>query len=137
MFRATLGIPASQPEPAGLCSVVQANLHSSACYLRVHGPSKHFLIVWLLTFPLFWLSLRAMEGELEVVWESTSKENQRIRELLRATLERTGVWTSARASEDPRLEGLAQGDVLDGCSLSYCDMKPPPSPCQGLQEPLG
>ncbi|XP_053770478.1 centrosomal protein of 89 kDa isoform X2 [Desmodus rotundus] len=33
---------------------------------------------------------RAMEGELEVVWESTSKENQRIRELLQATLERTG-----------------------------------------------
>ncbi|XP_070254438.1 centrosomal protein of 89 kDa isoform X2 [Myotis yumanensis] len=80
---------------------------------------------------------RAMEGELEVVWESTSKENQRIRELLRATLERTGVWTGTRASEDPRLEGLAQGDVLDGCSLSYCDMKPPPSPRQGLQEPLG
>uniref|UniRef100_G1PMF8 Centrosomal protein 89 n=1 Tax=Myotis lucifugus TaxID=59463 RepID=G1PMF8_MYOLU len=71
---------------------------------------------------------RAMEGELEVVWESTAKENQRIRELLRATLERTGVWTGTRASE---------GDVLDDCSLSYCDMKPPPSPRQGLQEPLG
>ncbi|EPQ05389.1 Centrosomal protein of 89 kDa [Myotis brandtii] len=67
--------------------------------------------------------------------EEKVKENQRIRELLRATLERTGVWT--RASEDPGLEGLAQGDVLDGCSLSYCDMKPPPSPRQGLQEPLG
>ncbi|XP_015418409.1 PREDICTED: centrosomal protein of 89 kDa [Myotis davidii] len=80
---------------------------------------------------------RAVEGELEVVWESTSKENRRIRELLRATLERTGVWTGTSASEDPRLEGLAQGDVLDGCSLSYCDMKPPPSPRQGLQEPLG
>lgn len=78
-----------------------------------------------------------MEGELEVVWESTSKENQRIRELLRATLERRGVWTSTRASEDPRLDGLAQGDVLDDDSLSYCDMKPPPSPRQGLQEPLG
>ncbi|XP_027998823.2 centrosomal protein of 89 kDa [Eptesicus fuscus] len=80
---------------------------------------------------------RAVEGELEVVWESTSKENQRIRELLRATLERRGVWTSTRASEDPRLDGLAQGDVLDDGSLSYCDMKPPPSPRQGLQEPLG
>ncbi|XP_047691145.1 centrosomal protein of 89 kDa isoform X1 [Prionailurus viverrinus] len=35
---------------------------------------------------------REMEGKLEVVWESTSKENQRIRELLQATLERTGTW---------------------------------------------
>ncbi|XP_060506890.2 centrosomal protein of 89 kDa isoform X2 [Panthera onca] len=35
---------------------------------------------------------REMEGELEVVWESTSKENRRIRELLQATLERTGTW---------------------------------------------
>ncbi|XP_027476020.1 centrosomal protein of 89 kDa isoform X3 [Zalophus californianus] len=35
---------------------------------------------------------REMEGELEVVWQSTSKENQRIRELLQAALERPGVW---------------------------------------------
>ncbi|XP_027979486.1 centrosomal protein of 89 kDa [Eumetopias jubatus] len=35
---------------------------------------------------------REMEGELEVVWRSTSKENQRIRELLQAALERPGVW---------------------------------------------
>ncbi|XP_053067162.1 centrosomal protein of 89 kDa isoform X6 [Acinonyx jubatus] len=35
---------------------------------------------------------REMEGKLEVVWESTSKENRRIRELLQATLERTGTW---------------------------------------------
>nr|XP_055167572.1 centrosomal protein of 89 kDa isoform X2 [Nyctereutes procyonoides] len=35
---------------------------------------------------------REMEGELEVVWQSTSKENQRIRELLQVALERPGVW---------------------------------------------
>ncbi|XP_040302159.1 centrosomal protein of 89 kDa isoform X3 [Herpailurus yagouaroundi] len=35
---------------------------------------------------------REMEGKLEVVWESTSKENRRIRELLQATLERTSTW---------------------------------------------
>ncbi|XP_045747172.2 centrosomal protein of 89 kDa isoform X1 [Mirounga angustirostris] len=35
---------------------------------------------------------REMEGELEVVWQSTSKENQRIRELLQAALQRPGVW---------------------------------------------
>ncbi|XP_045438534.1 centrosomal protein of 89 kDa isoform X1 [Pipistrellus kuhlii] len=79
---------------------------------------------------------RAVEGELEVVWESTSKENQRIRELLRATLERTGVRTGTGAAEEPRPAGLAQGDALEDGSLSYCDMKPP-SPRQGLQEPLG
>ncbi|XP_044903127.1 centrosomal protein of 89 kDa isoform X1 [Felis catus] len=38
---------------------------------------------------------REMEGKLEVVWESTSKENRRIRELLQATLERTGTWDGA------------------------------------------
>uniref|UniRef100_A0A8C0Q777 Centrosomal protein 89 n=1 Tax=Canis lupus familiaris TaxID=9615 RepID=A0A8C0Q777_CANLF len=37
---------------------------------------------------------REMEGELEVVWQSTSKENQRIRELLQVALERPGVWDS-------------------------------------------
>lgn len=35
--------------------------------------------------------LREMEGELEVVWQSTSQENQRIRELLQAALQRPGV----------------------------------------------
>lgn len=37
-----------------------------------------------------------MEGELEVVWQSTSKENQRIRELLQAVLERQGVWDGTK-----------------------------------------
>ncbi|XP_032180822.1 centrosomal protein of 89 kDa isoform X2 [Mustela erminea] len=39
---------------------------------------------------------REMEGELEVVWQSTSKENQRIRELLQAVLERQGVWDGTK-----------------------------------------
>ncbi|KAM5295934.1 centrosomal protein of 89 kDa [Glossophaga mutica] len=80
---------------------------------------------------------RAMEGELEVVWESTSKENQRIRELLQTTLERTGVWDDTRKMEDPCLSSISQGDMLIGCSFSYCDMKPPPTTHQGPWEPLG
>ncbi|XP_037372267.1 centrosomal protein of 89 kDa isoform X2 [Talpa occidentalis] len=80
---------------------------------------------------------REMEGELEVVWESTSKENQRIRELLRATLERRGVHDSTRVFQEPGLNGLSQGDALEGCAFSYCDLKPPPTPDQGLREPLG
>ncbi|KAM7059629.1 centrosomal protein of 89 kDa isoform 1-T1 [Molossus nigricans] len=79
---------------------------------------------------------RTIEGELEVVWESTSKENRRIRELLQATLERTGVGDKAGAREDPCLAGLSQGDVLGG-HFSYCDMKPPPTTRGGLREPLG
>ena len=54
-----------------------------------------------------------MEGELEVVWESTSKENRRIRELLQATLERTDPWENTRASEDRCLDVISQQDVLD------------------------
>uniref|UniRef100_A0A8C6CN65 Centrosomal protein 89 n=1 Tax=Moschus moschiferus TaxID=68415 RepID=A0A8C6CN65_MOSMO len=56
---------------------------------------------------------REVEGELEVVWESTSKENQRIRTLLQATLERTGPWQTTRASEDCCLDVISQQDVLD------------------------
>ena len=54
-----------------------------------------------------------MEGELEVVWESTSKENRRIRGLLQATLERTDPWENTRASEDRCLDVISQQDVLD------------------------
>uniref|UniRef100_A0A452QSY1 Centrosomal protein 89 n=1 Tax=Ursus americanus TaxID=9643 RepID=A0A452QSY1_URSAM len=35
------------------------------------------------------------EGELEVVWQSTSRENQRMRELLQAALARPAVWDGA------------------------------------------
>ncbi|XP_036690326.1 centrosomal protein of 89 kDa isoform X2 [Balaenoptera musculus] len=80
---------------------------------------------------------REMEGELEVVWESTSKENRRIRELLQATLERTGPWDNTRAFADRCLDGISQGDVQDGCHFSFCDLKPPPTAHQGLREPLG
>lgn len=78
-----------------------------------------------------------MEGQLEVVWESTSKENRRIRELLQATLERTAVGNKTGTPEDPCLDGLSQGDLRGGCSFSYCDMKPPPTPRQSVREPLG
>ncbi|XP_027371803.1 centrosomal protein of 89 kDa isoform X3 [Bos indicus x Bos taurus] len=56
---------------------------------------------------------REVEGELEVVWESTSKENRRIRELLQATLERTGPWENTRVSEDRCLDVISQQAMLD------------------------
>lgn len=75
---------------------------------------------------------RKMEGELQVVWESTSKENQRIRGLLQATLGRTGTWDSSRPPEDACLTGLTQGDVLDG----FCDLMAPATAHQSLPEPI-
>ncbi|CAN0003527.1 unnamed protein product [Rangifer tarandus platyrhynchus] len=80
---------------------------------------------------------REVEGELEVVWESTFKENRRIRELLQATLERTGPRENTRASEDRCLEVTSQHDLLDACCFSYCDMQPPPTTLQGLRGPPG
>ncbi|XP_044112197.1 centrosomal protein of 89 kDa isoform X2 [Neovison vison] len=51
---------------------------------------------------------REMEGELEVVWQSTSKENLRIRELLQAVLERPGVWDGTK---EAHWEALAPATV--------------------------
>ncbi|XP_055002479.1 centrosomal protein of 89 kDa [Sorex araneus] len=69
---------------------------------------------------------RDMEGELEFVWEATSKENQRIRKLLQDALERRSLRDS-RALEVLCTESLSQGDKLDNFGFSYCDMKPPPA----------
>lgn len=78
---------------------------------------------------------RAMEDELEVVWQSTSKENQRIRALLQATPERTGLWDT-RTLEDLGLDGSSQVAVLDRYVFSYCDLNTPPPPAS-LREPPG
>nr|XP_051684159.1 centrosomal protein of 89 kDa [Oryctolagus cuniculus] len=75
---------------------------------------------------------RKMEGELQVVWESTSEENQRIRRLLQASLGRTDTWGSSRPPEDARLTGITQGDVLDG----FCALTPPATAQQSLPEPI-
>lgn len=77
---------------------------------------------------------REMEGELEFVWQSTSKENQRMRALLQPTLDRTGTQADTKHAEDPGLQGTSQGDLLDGGSFSCCDPKPPASTHQSLQE---
>uniref|UniRef100_A0A2K6CDL2 Centrosomal protein 89 n=1 Tax=Macaca nemestrina TaxID=9545 RepID=A0A2K6CDL2_MACNE len=68
---------------------------------------------------------REMEGELEVIWESTFRENRRIRELLQDTLARTGVRDTPRALVAPNLNGVSQADLLDGCDVHSCDLKTP------------
>jgi hypothetical protein len=57
-----------------------------------------------------------MEGELEVIWESTFKETQRMRGLLQATLERRGMQDGA--SWDLCPHDVSQGDLLGGSRLS-------------------
>ncbi|XP_077888312.1 centrosomal protein of 89 kDa isoform X4 [Ictidomys tridecemlineatus] len=78
---------------------------------------------------------REMEGELEIIWKSASKENQRIRELLQTTLAGKGL-SDNKAFKYACLEGTAQGDLLDGHRASYWDRKPLTFTCQSLQEPV-
>uniref|UniRef100_A0A2K5C8T7 Centrosomal protein 89 n=1 Tax=Aotus nancymaae TaxID=37293 RepID=A0A2K5C8T7_AOTNA len=66
---------------------------------------------------------REMEGELEVIWESTFRENRRIQELLQDTLTRTGVRENPRALMAPSLNGVTQADLPAGCNVSACDLK--------------
>ncbi|PNI38088.1 CEP89 isoform 2, partial [Pan troglodytes] len=73
---------------------------------------------------------REMEGELEVIWESTFRENRRIRELLQDTLTRTGVQDNPRALVAPSLNGVSQADLLDGCDVCSYDLKTLAPTCQ-------
>uniref|UniRef100_A0A8C7EFP1 Centrosomal protein 89 n=1 Tax=Nothoprocta perdicaria TaxID=30464 RepID=A0A8C7EFP1_NOTPE len=65
---------------------------------------------------------RQVEGELEVIWESTSKENRRMRELLHKSLEKNNMWNTVRAHE-PYLDDVKK-DLVYGHDFSYCDVKP-------------
>ncbi|XP_042523769.1 centrosomal protein of 89 kDa isoform X1 [Dipodomys spectabilis] len=74
---------------------------------------------------------RDMEGELEIVWESTFKENRRMRELLQ---ERAGVRASPGAGRGPCLDP----GLLDCSSFSYCDVQlPVPATHHSMWEPVG
>ncbi|NXT01069.1 CEP89 protein, partial [Jacana jacana] len=66
---------------------------------------------------------RKVEGELEVIWESTSKENRRMRELLHESLGKSRLWSTVTAHE-PHLDESSQKDLVYGHDFSYCDVKP-------------
>ncbi|KGL76797.1 Centrosomal protein of 89 kDa, partial [Tinamus guttatus] len=68
---------------------------------------------------------RQVEGELEVIWESTSKENRRMRELLHKSLEKNNMWSTVRVHE-PYLDENSQKELVYGQDFSYCDVKPSP-----------
>ncbi|XP_057889882.1 centrosomal protein of 89 kDa isoform X1 [Melospiza georgiana] len=60
---------------------------------------------------------RKTEGELEIMWESTAKENKRMRELLQKSL-RKNTWSAVTVHEP-----LSQKDLVYGHDFSYCDVK--------------
>ncbi|KAM9288465.1 centrosomal protein of 89 kDa isoform 3-T3 [Morus bassanus] len=66
---------------------------------------------------------RKVEGELDIIWESTSKENRRMRELLHKSLGKNNMWSTVTVHE-PHLDEISQKDLVYGHDFSYCDVKP-------------
>lgn len=64
-----------------------------------------------------------MEGELEVIWESTTKENRRMKELLHKYVEKKIMEDPVKPCE-PNFPAVSQKDLLDGYGFSYCDVQP-------------
>nr|XP_032629247.1 centrosomal protein of 89 kDa isoform X3 [Chelonoidis abingdonii] len=78
---------------------------------------------------------REVEGELEIVWESTSKENRRMKEFLHKSLNNNNMWSTVRVYES-YLDEISQKDFISGYDFSYCDVKPSsPTKNQSKQEP--
>ncbi|NXV86200.1 CEP89 protein, partial [Calonectris borealis] len=65
---------------------------------------------------------RKVEGELDIIWESTSKENRRMRELLHKSLGKNNMWNIVTVHE-PHLDEISQKDLVYGHDFSYCDVK--------------
>lgn len=74
-----------------------------------------------------------MESELEIIWESTAKENRRMKELLHKSLEKN-VQNSVKAAYELPLTDISQKVLLGRYGFSYCDVEvsssPPPVPKQ-------
>ncbi|XP_075017438.1 centrosomal protein of 89 kDa isoform X2 [Calonectris borealis] len=68
------------------------------------------------------LQKRKVEGELDIIWESTSKENRRMRELLHKSLGKNNMWNIVTVHE-PHLDEISQKDLVYGHDFSYCDVK--------------
>uniref|UniRef100_A0A8D0FS71 Centrosomal protein 89 n=1 Tax=Strix occidentalis caurina TaxID=311401 RepID=A0A8D0FS71_STROC len=66
---------------------------------------------------------KKVEGELEIIWESTSKENRRMRELLHKSLRKNDMWSTVTVHE-PHLDESPQKNLVYGHDFSYCDVKP-------------
>ncbi|XP_067905417.1 centrosomal protein of 89 kDa isoform X2 [Heterodontus francisci] len=67
---------------------------------------------------------RQVESELETVWESTTRENRRIKDLLRDTLHKSNLWDTVNfdrsdIEENPRRYSSNRSDFR---AFSYCDV---------------
>ncbi|KFP59045.1 Centrosomal protein of 89 kDa, partial [Cathartes aura] len=76
---------------------------------------------------------RKVEGELEIIWESTSKENRRMRELLHKSLGKNNMWSTVTVHE-PLLNESSQKDLVYGHDFSYCDVKLSPPTKNEIQQ---
>ncbi|XP_050167450.1 centrosomal protein of 89 kDa isoform X2 [Myiozetetes cayanensis] len=65
---------------------------------------------------------RKAEGDLEIIWESTIKENKRMRELLHNSLRKNTTWNALTAQE-PHFDESSQKDLVYRRDFSYCDVK--------------
>ncbi|XP_066493200.1 centrosomal protein of 89 kDa isoform X2 [Tiliqua scincoides] len=65
---------------------------------------------------------REMESELEIIWESTTKENRRMKELLHKSLEKKNMQSPVKAYES-HLADISPKDLLGGYGFSYCDVE--------------
>lgn len=71
-----------------------------------------------------------MENELEIIWESTTKENRRMKELLHKSLEKN-AQNSVNATHESQLTDISQKVLLGKYGFSYCDVEvssPPHAP---------
>ncbi|XP_069724754.1 centrosomal protein of 89 kDa isoform X2 [Phaenicophaeus curvirostris] len=75
---------------------------------------------------------RKVEGELEIIWESTSKENRRMKELLHKSLGKN-MWNTVTDYE-PHLDESSQKDLFYRHDFSYCDVKPLSSTKNEIQQ---
>ncbi|XP_042677633.1 centrosomal protein of 89 kDa [Centrocercus urophasianus] len=76
---------------------------------------------------------KKVEGELEVIWESTSKENRRMRELLHKSLGNNNMWNTVTGNKS-YLDEISQKDLLYGHDFSYCDVKQSPTKNENQQQ---
>ncbi|XP_015729422.1 centrosomal protein of 89 kDa isoform X1 [Coturnix japonica] len=76
---------------------------------------------------------KKVEGELEVIWESTSKENRRMKELLHKSLGNNNMWNNVTGNE-LYLDEISQKDLLYGHDFSYCDVKQSPTKNETQQQ---
>ncbi|XP_048371265.1 centrosomal protein of 89 kDa isoform X3 [Sphaerodactylus townsendi] len=78
---------------------------------------------------------KEVESELEIIWESTTKENRKMKELLHKSLEKN-TRSPVKAYES-HLADISQKELLGGYGFSYCDVElSSPAKSQSQQEPV-